>query len=798
MNTAAAATADSILRDEIVQRILEADPDAVQASVAAAVAATADTVLRQRQIARALADRPEILHDGRPPGPQRLGELLLLLRRTSAAAVAAPACRGCGRPLSSVRGASWCCDGCRTPVHDCAGCGQACRKTTRDETGLRRCRKCAPLPEQPDWATLATAVQGIDPDADRAAIRTAARRVAPGLARQRALIAAVAADPGVLSGRAAGAPVRTVLRLIDSLTEAGVTGMVRPSCPRCGRVVALVKWHDASWICARCDRTVRAAPCAECGAVREVSSRDRRGRPLCGSCHGRDPVNTELCVRCGHRRPVNNRTPEGPVCASCRPRATVRCTLCGQVAPGSRSALTGQPRCQACQGRRLRCGGCGEIRAPYSGTLEDPRCGLCTPARPDAARRRRHQCRSCGLPQPNAGLCPTCQLIASARPLLIVGDAVRPELLPLLAWWRKADRPGSVRTWLARRPAARTLLRQLADGTVALSHEGLDQVPDTKTVRYVRRILVAAEVLPADDEHLRRLERWLNHTIATIADLEHRRIVHRYAVWYHLRRLRARTSAQRPVSDGQATRIRDHVRAAAAVLSTLADSGRILADLRYTDVDLWLAGHQVARRAELSTFLNWARRERLTTVAIPAAQWAGPHHHIDHDQRWTIARRLLNDETLPAEDRLAGLLVVLYAQTATSIRLLRFDDLHVSPDGVRLTFGTTPIDLPKAMIHLLSRLTEQRIGTDRATTPWVFPGRPWNQPISTDMLRKRLAALGVFPQSARIAAMFQLAVELPAAVLARCLGIDISSAVVWQRTASGDWRSCAARLTAPH
>jgi hypothetical protein len=173
--------------------------------------------------------------------------------------------------------------------------------------------------------------------------------------------------------------------------------------------------------------------------------------------------------------------------------------------------------------------------------------------------------------------------------------------------------------------------------------------------------------------------------------------VHRYAVWYHLRRLRARSGPEKPVTDGQATHIRYHVRAAAAVLSTLAGSGRTLADVRHSDIDDWLAGRQVARRAELGTFLHWVCRERLTAVALPVMQWAGPDSRIDHDQRWVLARRLLHDDTVPTEDRLAGLLVVLYAQTATRIRLLRFDDLDSSSGAVRFTFGTTPFDLPSAM-----------------------------------------------------------------------------------------------------
>jgi hypothetical protein len=383
------------------------------------------------------------------------------------------------------------------------------------------------------------------------------------------------------------------------------------------------------------------------------------------------------------------------------------------------------------------------------------------------------------------------------RPLLTVGDDVRPELLPLLTWWRTVDRPESVRSWLARRPAAKDLLRRLADGTVALTHEGLDEIPDTKTVRYVRRVLVASGVLPTHDEHLRRLERWLSETIAAITDPQHRAIMYRYAVWYRLRRLRARIGPQKPVTDEQATNIRDHVRAAAAVLAALAGSGRTLDGLRQSDIDEWLVGGQVARRDQLGAFLRWARRERLTTVAIPVAQWAGPASPIDHDQRWTLARRLLHDDTAATEDRLAGLLVVLYAQTPARVRLLRFDHLDSRPDGVRLTFGSTPIDLPPDMAVLFSRLSAERAGTDRATTPWIFPGRPWTQPISADMLRKRLKGLGMGVHAARTAAMFQLAVELPAAVLARCLGIDISSAVAWQRTASGDWHAYAARLTTP-
>ncbi|WP_203732972.1 hypothetical protein [Streptomyces sp. SID12501] len=45
--------------------------------------------------------------------------------------------------------------------------------------------------------------------------------------------------------------------------------------------------------------------------------------------------------------------------------------------------------------------------------------------------------------------------------------------------------------------------------------------------------------------------------------------------------------------------------------------------------------------------------------------------------------------------------------------------------------------------------------------------------------------------------MFQLATELPAPVLARTLGIDITVAVAakWQRAAAGDWATYAAEVS---
>ena len=59
----------------------------------------------------------------------------------------------------------------------------------------------------------------------------------------------------------------------------------------------------------------------------------------------------------------------------------------------------------------------------------------------------------------------------------------------------------------------------------------------------------------------------------------------------------------------------------------------------------------------------------------------------------------------------------------------------------------------------------------------------------------RLKDLGLQPGQARSTALFTLATELPAALLARMLGIHIDVAVAWQRASAGDWMTYAADLS---
>jgi hypothetical protein len=61
---------------------------------------------------------------------------------------------------------------------------------------------------------------------------------------------------------------------------------------------------------------------------------------------------------------------------------------------------------------------------------------------------------------------------------------------------------------------------------------------------------------------------------------------------------------------------------------------------------------------------------------------------------------------------------------------------------------------------------------------------------------RRLRAAGVKPRQGRSTALFALAQEVPAALLAKMLGVHVSVAVTWQRASGGDWMRYAAEVAA--
>jgi hypothetical protein len=560
-------------------------------------------------------------------------------------------------------------------------------------------------------------------------------------------------------------------------------------------VITLSKQRDGLRICRNCCARARAVPCVKCGTVREPAARDGQGRPLCPYCLVSDPVNLEDCVSCRRRRQVSTRTSEGPVCATCNPRGILTCSSCGRTAPCTVSKITGQPRCGACARSWARCSTCGQLAPARAGTRDAPLCGDCAVPGPDFFKT----CPACGSTgRLIAGACRRCHLRQRLGELLADSAGnVRPELQVLHQTLATASRPATVLAWLSS-GTPQAMLTELAAGLRPLTHAALDELPASKPLTHLRSVLVATGALPARDEHFIQLERWTTQTVAGRADPHEKEILHRYATWHVLRRLRHRIRGTH-ATHGQADVARRNIAAAATFLNWLTTRDLTLGSCPQADLDQWMAGASTSQRGPTGHFIRWAKNQKLTSLDFPATRWAGPTRVIDTEGRWAQARQLLHDGTLQPEDRVAGLLVLLYAQQPATISRLTLG--HVQPSGgeVHLRLGREPVVLPEPLAGLVLHLVATRQGHattgDQGTSPWLLPGGRPGQPISPCRLNERLRHIGIRSGPARSTALFQLATELPAAILARMLGIHIDVAVAWQRASAGDWMTYAADIS---
>ena len=750
---------------------------------------------KRRKLAQALAERPSVLTDGRSPAPRAVGELLIALRKAGARAVSPPACTGCGKELRTMqrRGQDWYCSVCGPVRLPCAACGNTRRVASRDRDEQPRCAQCPPGDGHDPTEIVMNVVAAIDPALPAALVTAAMTAAAAGTAQRRQLAWALQDQPGLLTGAGARAPVPSVLRLISELCDAGATRVVRPPCPQCGRVISLHRRIGGQWSCRNCVARSRFQPCARCGAIQQVAIRDEHGRPLCPHCLVTDPANQEICTGCSRRRPVSVRSADGPLCPACAPVTTMTCSICSRHAPCYVSKTTGKPWCEACKQRWARCSRCGQVARVRGGTRAESLCAACT--RPDPGFWR--TCPGCGQTgRINAGRCARCTTGHRLRELLgSQAGGIRPGLQALYHALMAAERPATIEAWL-NRSGAPAILRELAGKK--LSHRALDELPEGKPAEHLRSVLVAIGTLPARDEQMCRLERWIARVIAGRPGPGQQQLLHRYAVWHVIRRLRARLRGEH-ATHSQVVAAQRIIKAAVALLDWLTAHDLTLAAAGQGDLETWLVTAQASHRTDAGNFVRWARKHKLTSLDFAAIRWGGPTGVIDTETRWEQARWLLHDGTLKPEDRVAGLFVLLYAQWPATISQLTLSHLQASGGQVRIQLGREPVILPEPLDALVLQVAAARRGHaaigDQGTSPWLFPGGQPGRPISAYQMAERLRQIGIRSGQSRSAALFQLATDLPAAVLARMLGIHITVAVAWQRASAGDWAAYAAELS---
>ncbi|MGO9079721.1 MAG: hypothetical protein ACLQDY_11855 [Streptosporangiaceae bacterium] len=105
-------------------------------------------------------------------------------------------------------------------------------------------------------------------------------------------------------------------------------------------------------------------------------------------------------------------------------------------------------------------------------------------------------------------------------------------------------------------------------------------------------------------------------------------MLHRYAVWHVVRRLRGRLGGAHATRDQVVAAQRD-IRAAVAVLGWLTTRDLTLDGARQGDLEAWLASAQATHRTDAGNFVRWARRHKLTQLDFAAVRWGGPSGVID-------------------------------------------------------------------------------------------------------------------------------------------------------------------------
>lgn len=582
----------------------------------------------------------------------------------------------------------------------------------------------------------------------------------------------------------------------------------RGRCADCGRDGLKISGSrpDGAGVCGGCYRAYRPkSRCEECGELRfpAVRAGGRSGsiKTLCSRCY-RAERPKRCCDGCGRVRVINSgRAGHGApsLCSTCyiRVQAEVNCDGCGRMAPavvvpGGRTT-TEQVLCARCYRHpRRTCGICGRSRrAALKATDTTPAvCPTCYQAPEVTCSRCGRHGRGRHTSIGGAPGCFRCILTLRLDELLTGPDGrIPPRLLPLREAILATNNPQAALSNIGRRNnlRARTVLTQIASGQASLSHETLDQHGPSRSIDYLRALLVAADALPERDEHLTRLEAFAR-TLAAAAHPDDKKIVALFARTYLLRRIRARLGGSH-LQPGSAYRARQELAATGRFLTHLRYNGRALATCRQTDLDEWLANSRLANNTR--TFLGWAiRNRRLPPLTIPSQIKTEPSQFTPDHHRWAQARRVLHDDTLTTADRVAALLVLLYAQHVSRIARLTRGHLHCLGGRVELSLGTTNVVLPEQIAELAAQLPiPPADGTIRHLDDgtWLFPGRHAGRPLHPTSLARRLTALGIEPRPDRNSALLDYARQLPPPVIGRLLGLAPGTVDRWANIAGGKW-----------
>jgi len=750
-------------------------------------------------------------------------------------------CSNCGQ----VRGAK-----------TCGTCGEIRRVAGRDANGKPWCERCKQrvvhaVSDERCRADVLAAVARADPDLAGADAK-AALASAVGTSRSlRRLARIVRADPNVLKvGPNTHPPV--LARFTTALIECGAKVVaIYPQCQSCGRSLHL----RGNGLCDACDAQSRKEECGRCGNKRVVWRRDATGAACCQNCVSAErraqrleelativvnhiraadaSLTTETIeaaiIRITPKRPdreclaeelrkgeaLNEPHRRSALVArflaelrnagSLLPQA--RCETCGNDAV-SLVTTHGVVRCRGCVaprkkarlnyrvafGRRVKtvtrirgtCTGCARAEVILD---DDNKCRTCR-------ERAAHRCESCGDDAvlrnvDGRRLCYRCVFTRELDEFFApvqsdpCFEALRNAILG-------AVNAQTARRWLQRSSGGRLLLSVVASGE-RFSHEMLDAAGDDRSIRHLRALLIASGVLGEEGRSVDRFENRFRFVVDEAnLDATDRRVARSWLRWQVLARLRRREERGEPMTHSMNNAL-NKVRQVVRFLEWIDERGERLASLSQASIDEWFAlPGALPERAR--PFLVWAqgRNHISKDLEVPPSGRRSRLEIGDDATRWALARRIVVDDHLGADVRVAGALLLLYGQPLARIARLGRDNVRQSIDGTTiLDLDGHPLPIHEPFATLVEELpVRRRQGVrDQFTSNWLFPGDEPDRHVAPNTLATRLRRIGVEPRLMRNTARAQLAAEIPSSLLCEIIGINSNTAVAWASRAAGNWTS---------
>ncbi len=187
---------------------------------------------------------------------------------------------------------------------------------------------------------------------------------------------------------------------------------------------------------------------------------------------------------------------------------------------------------------------------------------------------------------------------------------------------------------------------------------------------------------------------------------------------------------------------------------------------------------------------------RLNTKVAVQYRAARTSPSLTQDQRLAWIRELLtgNSESLPC--RVAGMLLLLYAQPLVKVVTLELRVVDDQPNGMSITLGQRPTDVPAPFAQLLRDHIAQRPNLRTGSgpdSPWLFPSTLAGRHLHPNTVMGRLRGLGVNLLGARNRAIGELVLEAPPSLVAEALGYSAKVAFLHADKAAEPWARYAGR-----